>query len=123
MTRLHQAVFDGNLEIVKDFVSDGDNVNERIKLSNQCNESLENVTPLYLASQQGFEDIYKFLVENGADIFIDAYNTKKRKHYSIESIALLHMNFKIAGMIRLKKLGQINKFGIYAPLMSYEERV
>ena len=121
MKRLHQFVFGGNLEMVKEFVLDGDNINEKISLYNKYNELVENITPLYIASQQGYEDIFSFLMINGADCFIDAYNTKRKKYYSIESTALLQFNLKIAKILLFKKNVDTKKEGIYAPLIFYEK--
>lgn len=56
---LHNAAHKGNLELVKQLVSGGANVNARDKLGS---------TPLHYAANQYHLDVMKFLIDNGADV-------------------------------------------------------
>lgn len=54
---IHLALFKGNLELVRLLTESGVNVNHKNKF---------NKTPLYYAATHGFENIYNYLVKNGA---------------------------------------------------------
>jgi ankyrin repeat protein len=58
--RLCEAVWAGDLDLVKELVSAGANVD--------CYDEAMGDTPLHLAAEQGFTDIARVLLEAGADI-------------------------------------------------------
>ena len=61
MTPLHEAVYQGNLDIVKALISRGADVNAQKK---------GGFTPLHVAAQRGHEDVASFLLKSRADASI-----------------------------------------------------
>ncbi len=54
-------------------MENGANINE---------ETINDLTPLFIACENGHENIIKYLVEHGANINCEAYNVIKKNFYS-----------------------------------------
>ena len=55
---LINATYEGNLEVVQLLISQGANIESQTK---------EGATPLYIASEQGYKNIVKYLISHGAN--------------------------------------------------------
>lgn len=56
---IHDAAFDGEIELVEILIANGADVDER---------DVHGYTPLHIAIQEGNTDVAKALINNGADI-------------------------------------------------------
>lgn len=71
-TKLHNAVFFGQLELVKLLLSNGADINIKCR---------RDFTPLHVAYSMGHMGIVKFLIENGADV--NAKNYRGLVYYEL----------------------------------------
>jgi ankyrin repeat protein len=58
---LHEAVKEGNMDMVKRLIDEGANINAKDQSS---------ATPLYLAVDRGLKDLAIFLIQKGANVNI-----------------------------------------------------
>ena len=56
---IHQAVFDGNIEAIKQAIADGVDVNSK---------GIGGFTPLLIAAMEGHNEVVELLISKGADV-------------------------------------------------------
>lgn len=66
------SCFTGNLEIIK-FITDTVNNEEKTMLINRSEPLIYVYLPLSLVAENGYLEVVKYLVENGADVAADSY--------------------------------------------------
>ncbi|GBF95162.1 hypothetical protein Rsub_07875 [Raphidocelis subcapitata] len=100
LPKLSWACFSGDIAAVRACLRAGGDVHEAVALLNQNHQNVVNVTPLYLAAQNGHLEVCRELLAAGADALRPCNIPATGQSFGPADIALVHFHIRTWWLLR-----------------------